>query len=343
MRLWMFVGACVFCGAILHCDVYAQYHTSGAEIEENPILHNAGHLLVESNAPNSRVFVEGNFRGVCAPNQPLMLFRVGMGKVALRVVADGFDEFETVVELQTGKWRLVVAKLEQKMQAKPVSNAKGMDESQFGKMVPVTDANIWMDQHEVSNAQYARFLDAVGNQREGDSPWFDMQGETAGLTSQNGKFVVKAGLENHPVTHVSWFGANAYCEWVGKRLPTEAEWAKACQGNDGRLYPWGNDLNVVPANVQGEKDSFLQTAPVGKFPAGASPVGVMDMAGNVWEWTASVDDDNGDGRTVRGGGWTDAAFVTACINRAVHASTSQRMDIGFRCVRRFDYPGVSQK
>lgn len=338
MHKWLLSGITIL-GLSWTSNVLAQYTTSVAEVQDEVILQNTmGHLLVETPAPNSRVFVNGAFRGVAAPSEPLMLFRVGVGKVALRVVADGFDGFEREVELQTNKWRLVVASLEKTapVQVPKVSGVNPV--AQFGQMVPIKELNIWIDQHEVSKKQFAQFLSSVGNQTEGDLPWFDVTGEGAGLVAQNGRFVPMHDLADHPITHVSWFGAQAYCEWAGKRLPTETEWAKACQGNDGRMYPWGNDLNQVPANVQGEQDRFVQTAPVGKFPQGASPVGALDMAGNVWEWTASADSDREGWRTTRGGGWTDAGFVTACVNRTGHSATVQRMDVGFRCVRRFDYP-----
>lgn len=307
--------------------------------DEKIPLGQMGHLLVETNAPNSRVFVDETFRGVAAPHEPLMLFRVGVGTVMLRVVADGFAHFERVVDLQTGKWRLVVVALEERVVAPQTSESGKNYRALFGPMVPVADMNIWMDQFEVSNAQFARFLNAVGNQIEQELPWFDVNGQGAGIVAQGGGFVAKQSLQDHPVNFVSWYGAQAYCEWAGKRLPTETEWLRACQGTDGRMYPWGNDLNAVPANVQGDQDRFVQTAPVGTFPAGASPVGALDMAGNVWEWTASADSDREGRFSARGGGWADAGFVTACMNRAAHSATARRMDLGFRCVRRFDYPG----
>lgn len=339
MKLWMLLV--VVLGICWGSPSEAQYTTPVSDVQRDVRLeNNKGHLLVESNAPNSRVFVNGTFVGVAVPTEPLMLFRAGVGKVTLRVVADGFDVFEREIELQAQKWRLVVATLKKKVPKNP--EKRGVDGvALFGKMVPIKELNIWIDQHEVTSSQFARFLNAVGNQTEGGLPWFDVNGKGAGLLQQGGRFVPKAGLNDHPITFVSWFGAQAYCEWAGKRLPTETEWAKACQGSDGRMYPWGNDLNTVPANVQGEQDQFIQTAPVGQFPAGASPVGALDMAGNVWEWTASADSERDGWQTTRGGGWTDAGFVTACVNRAGHSATSQRMDVGFRCVRRFDYPSLN--
>ena len=105
---------------------------------------------------------------------------------------------------------------------------------------------------------------------------------------------IPAGKEKHPVVFVSWKDAIAFCEWLSKeagrkyRLPTEAEWEKAARGTDGREWPWGNE----PPTKDNERCNFRvivgDTTPVGHYPKGASPYGIMDMAGNVWEWTSSL-------------------------------------------------------
>ncbi|MEW6352776.1 MAG: formylglycine-generating enzyme family protein [Pseudomonadota bacterium] len=124
-----------------------------------------------------------------------------------------------------------------------------------------------IDKYPVTNAQYARFVAATGHRPP--SYW------------ENGK--IPAGQELHPVTLVSWYDAKAYAEWAGKRLPSEAEWEKAARGTDGRRWPWGDAMDPRRLNTYYNVGA---TTPVTAYPKGASPYGVMDMAGNVSEWTA---------------------------------------------------------
>lgn len=124
-----------------------------------------------------------------------------------------------------------------------------------------------IDKYPVTNAQYARFVAATGHRPP--STWV------------NGK--IPGGRELHPVNLVSWYDANSYAQWAGKRLPSEAEWEKAARGTDGRRWPWGNVMEPSRLNTYYNVGS---TTPVTAHPQGASPYGIMDMAGNVSEWTA---------------------------------------------------------
>lgn len=168
--------------------------------------------------------------------------------------------------------------------------------------------------------------------------------------SYDGKeFTVIPGWENHPMTMVSWFGAKSYCEFYGWRLPTELEWEKAARGTDGRAYPWGGEIARNNANFYYSRDPFedmatfgSRTTPVGFYDGStyngyttldsASPYGVYDMAGNVWQWTANVYDSQ-HYRYMRGGSkdmYENNLRVWA-RNNATPTFTSP--GTGFRCVR----------
>jgi len=144
----------------------------------------------------------------------------------------------------------------------------------------------WIDRTEVTNAQYVQFLNALGGHTGTcgghDCAETQVEDKYSHILNLDGRYAVESGFEEHPATQVSWYGAQAYCAWAGARLPTEAEWEKAARGTDGRLYPWGNEAPDCEKAQYG--DCGGATVPVGGRPAGASPYGVLDMAGNVWEW-----------------------------------------------------------
>jgi formylglycine-generating enzyme required for sulfatase activity len=130
--------------------------------------------------------------------------------------------------------------------------------------------NYWIDQTEVTNIQYNQCV-VAGVCEGGDTApeWADF-----------------------PVTNVNWNQARTYCEWAGGRLPTEAEWEKAARGTDGRTYPWGEGIDCDHARYAEAPNCGNEILPVGSLPAGASPYGALDMAGNIAEWTADWMDVN---------------------------------------------------
>ena len=188
--------------------------------------------------------------------------------------------------------------------------------------IPVSVFEIAMT--PITNAQYQLYVQATGV----NPPMHWQDGQPP-----------KDTLE-HPVVRVSWDDACAYCDWLGKsigktvRLPTEAEWEKAARGNrDQRAYPWGDKFD--PGNANTEELGLDETTPVGLFPTGASPVGCLDMVGNVWEWTHSLwrdlpyqpddgreDPDSRDTRVLRGGAFTYDARLARCSVRLYAAPPS---------------------
>lgn len=134
--------------------------------------------------------------------------------------------------------------------------------------------DVYVDKTPVTNAEFAVFLEATSYKPTDPG--------AARFLSHWRKGQIQRGEENHPVVYVSWFDARAYASWAGRRLPTEAEWEKAARGTDGRRYPWGRtEPHHNHANFGRAKD---KTTAVGSFPDGASPYGILDLAGNVWEW-----------------------------------------------------------
>ena len=192
---------------------------------------------------------------------------------------------------------------------------------------PVSLQAFWLDRTEVTNAQFFQFARAAG-----------FRPRPALLKEAQGK-------EQHPVVHVTWEDAVAYCRWAGKRLPTEAEWEYAARGTDGRRYPWGDTWDPGRARFEGNSGGQT-TAPVGSYPAGAFPFGVLDLAGNVWEWTSSLErpypyvatdgreDPTAPGlRVIRGGAWRLKPGALRTTVRWGVEPTTQRPVIGFRCAQ----------
>jgi len=201
--------------------------------------------------------------------------------------------------------------------------------------------DFWIDQTEVTNAQYRKCVEA---------------GACEPL--ENCSDDPNYGADNHPAVCVSWDQAMAYAEWVGGRLPTEAEWEKAARGTDRREYPWGNEFDGTRLNFCDKSclrrwrdanvdDGYEHTAPVGSYPAGASPYDVLDMAGNVYEWTHSAYEeypyDSEDGRedvsaeevvrrVVRGGDFDEDAEGVRCARRLNYYPFSLNRTVGFRVV-----------
>ena len=197
----------------------------------------------------------------------------------------------------------------------------------------VTTSAYFIDKYEVSNAEYSRFVQATKHPQP--------------LFWQDERF----NHPDHPVVGVNWYDAIAYAQWKGRRLPTEAEWEKAARGNDGRLYPWGKKwdkgFHLFFVNVFGMDDKYAHTAPVDYYQSGASPFGVFNMAGNVWEWCMDwyapdfyrnspeinpMGPEKSGMKVLRGGSWVNSIDSVQVILRARNSPHARNKMYGFRTV-----------
>jgi len=214
----------------------------------------------------------------------------------------------------------------------------------------------WMDKYEVTNEKFATFLNKY-MEREKITEYakilmsglgkVDLDHPLCGVKLDEGskKFSARPGWEKRPVMPVNWTGARQYCEIMGKRLPTEAQWEYAAGGPEHFKYPWGNEWRRTWANVATGK-----LAPVGAYPKDVSPFGVMDMAGNVAEWvndkfdvkyyseSPREDPVNAAGawvwtlRVIRGGGFAFTEWDSRTTSRGNRAYAYSPMGTGFRCI-----------
>jgi len=229
----------------------------------------------------------------------------------------------------------------------------------------------WIDKTEVTVGMFKKFVKETGyitsaEKLGGGKPWKDGPKEyewpiVPRIDWLHPREIEIESTDDHPVVQVSWEDAMAYAEWVGGTLPTEAQWEKAARGTDVRKYPWGDEFNGTYLNYGDSlcpvkrwrdveyNDGYSFTSPVGIYSKGASPYGVLDMAGNVWEWVYDWYDEGyyekspyknpkgpetGNVKSMRGGSWYDGeptAWVT-CVIRHQNPINDRYEDVGFRCV-----------
>lgn len=179
----------------------------------------------------------------------------------------------------------------------------------------------YIDKYPVTNAQFREFLDETGYEPE------QVQNFLEHWANQQ----IPDGKENHPVIFVSQLDAQAYAAWMDKALPTEEEWEKAARGLEARQYPWGNTFDAEKCNSR--ESEKQDTTPIDFYPAGASPFGCIDLAGNCFEWTCSWYDEGQRFIVVRGGSWNRDKGATICSNRDYFEPASRYNRVGFRCVK----------
>ncbi len=263
---------------------------------------------------------------------------LGLGEYKFRLVKPGYADEDFTVKLDTPK----ILKQEVRLKLKDVEdmvyikeglfnmgNIKG-DDDEFPAHKSYVN-KYYIDEYEVTNAQYRRFIEATG------------------YPAPAGFYDTRLNGDSQPVVGVTWFEAAAYAHWVGKRLPTEAEWEKAARGAaEGYLYPWGMQWKDDVCNSL--ELALGMTKPVGSFPDGVSPNITHDMAGNVWEWCADWYDaayynhapiENPKGpryginKVIRGGSYMDDQKSQRTTKRLGLDPSNKLLNVGFRCARDF--------
>ena len=217
----------------------------------------------------------------------------------------------------------------------------------------VTVSPFQMETTEVSYEQYLTFLNGLGAgaHRNGclGQPCIQTraESETSNITFDSANYNVNLAILDLPVTNVTWYGALAYCQSIGRRLPTEAEWERAARGDDGRVFPWGNEWNADSAATR--RASVAEKAAVDAFANISSPYGVLNLSGNVAEWVsdwydarfygrpeATVPDPQGPAtgttKVNRGGSWDTVPFYSRSPHRRDRDPLSPTAELGFRCV-----------
>ena len=338
-----------------------------------------GSILITTSPTGAKVYLDGKDTG---EKTDCTLENVLTVSHTIKLMKEGYEDYETTVTVEVGKEVEVSATLS--LQIADIEWVH-VPEGWFSMGSEDSDANsdekpvhrvclsgYYISKYEIVNKQYCKFLNAIRDEittKESGSgvdlyyngnpiynlPMNDEWYDQIGMLGDADSFYVKSGKENYPVIEVTWYGAKAFCESYGWRLPTEAEWEKAARGTEKRKYHWGNQdpyyngkyyANYDPGDY--DSDGYKYTAPVGSYPDGISPYGCYDMAGDVCEWCNDWYDEDyysqspdynpqgpstGSYRVKRGGSWYYYARSIRCAFR--NGSTPSRFGnkLGFRPVK----------
>ncbi len=314
-----------------------------------------GKILVSTNVDAD---CEGGGASAKATPSGIGVLSVQAGSVTVTCTRDGYASASKAVTVERGKTVPVTLSLAKDDKPRPGQarrEPKSMEEylfipggtfrlgcevrdtACFDNEKPGRSATVeafWLGKTEVTQGAYARCVTAGACQPASDDPPDQCTWHRADKTS-------------HPINCLEWTSANAYCTWIGGRLPTVEEWEFAAKSGESRVYPWGNEaLNATRANICDKNcpviakaaaewatmtldDGYAATAPVGSYPAGASKWGLVDMIGNVWEWTSS---DYATGqKEFRGAGWYDTLVRARNSHRLGATPATRAINLGMRC------------
>jgi formylglycine-generating enzyme required for sulfatase activity len=305
--------------------------------EPNNNGNNTGRIRVTSTPDGADIFLDGEKQ---SQQTPATLLNVAVGPHTVKLDKAGYEIYETDVNVVAGQEAVVSAALTafdsgiEWVWIPPGPFSMGDDyNTGDADERPVHTVNLdgyYISRYEITFELYDKYCDETGEDRPDDNSW---------------------GRENRPVIFVTWDDAEGFCQWLSRRtgetiqLPTEAQWEKAAKGTTIRLYPWGNSTpDCNRANFSGCSG---QTNTVGSSPAGQSPYGIQDMAGNVWEWcrdwyksdyyaSPEASQDNTTGptegteRVIRGGSWGLGPKALRCANRNSQIPTYSSNSLGFR-------------
>ncbi|BBO83874.1 protein NirV [Desulfosarcina ovata subsp. sediminis] len=202
------------------------------------------------------------------------------------------------------------------------------------------DDPFWIDLYLVTNARFKEFIEAGGYEIEA---WWLPEGwnwrEKERIFRPLYWEDTKWNADDHPVVGVSWYEANAFCNWLGAspkddyiyHLPDEKQWERAARGTDGRIYPWGDEFDSARCNT--EESGIGKTTRIDRYADGLSPDGCYDMAGNVLEWTSTFLDNSKDAYVIKGSSWFNTAKLARCAARDDYSPVNRSGAVGFRCAR----------
>ena len=283
------------------------------------VVREVGSLAIRGKLPGIEVWLDEQKIGETEQGTVLVMSNLPIGTYRLKGSKAGHRDWTRQVQVAANQRAEIVIEIEP-LRTQPPRTVRADDGAEM-LLVPAGEflmggqdaataraaqlPAFYIDKYEVTNALFKKFATATG--RESD----DRTGP------------------NHPVTRIDWSGADAYCKWAGKRLPTNAEWEKAARGTDGRIYPWGNQWD--PARANWKEAGTKGPVPVGSYPGGISSYGVHDMAGNVEEWVA--DSDTAGRKVQRGGSYNDSAQRVRTVSAYHFAPTDRDSMTGFRCAK----------